>query len=268
MVGRALSACPSPHLEPLRLEDDAGRAPRAPPVAPRGRALDLERGAGAVRPARARRRAARSRGTAGAARRRAGRLRGVRRRVKLALTATTIAVFLGSWSLLHHGAFTRDQIVDTSLYQQYGENIAHGQVPYRDFRPEYPPGALPVFVLPALGHEGDSNAYDRWFDRLMALCGCIAIAGAALVLRALDAGRLRTSVALGLIGISPLLVGPVVLSRFDLWPTALAVLAIAALLWERLALAAIVLGTAIGAKLWPVVLAPLAVAWIWKRRGR
>jgi len=188
--------------------------------------------------------------------------------VRFVSAAAAVAVFLGSWSALHHGAFTRDQIVDTSLYQQYGEDIAHGQVPYRDFRPEYPPGALPVFVLPALGHEGDSNAYDRWFDRLMALCGCIAIVGAALVLRALDAGRLRTSATLGLIGISPLLVGPVVLSRFDLWPAALAVLALGALLWERLALAAIVLGAAIGAKLWPVVLAPLAVAWIWKRRGR
>jgi uncharacterized membrane protein len=144
----------------------------------------------------------------------------------------------------------------------------HGQVPYRDFHLEYPPGALPVFILPAIGHEGDTAAYDRWFDRLMALCGCIAIIGAALVLRALDATSLRTSVALGLIAISPLLVGPVILTRFDLWPAALAVVALAALAWERLRFGAIALGAAIAAKLWPAVLAPLAVAWVWKRRGR
>jgi Glycosyltransferase family 87 len=188
--------------------------------------------------------------------------------VRVAFTAAAVAVFLGSWSILHHGGFANGQIVDTSLYEQYGDDIAHGQVPYRDFHLEYPPGALPVFVLPSLGHEGDSGEYDRWFDRLMALCGCAAIVGAAIVLRALGAGRVRTGFALGLIAISPLLIGPVVLSRFDLWPAALAVLALAALVWERPAVAAILLGAAIAAKLWPLVLAPLGIAWIGKRRGR
>ena len=101
-----------------------------------------------------------------------------------ASTATALGLFLVSWSLLHHGTFARDQITDTGLYETYGDAIARGHVPYRDFRLEYPPGALPVFVLPSLGHEGNRDAYDRWFDRLMALCGCIAIVGAALVLRA------------------------------------------------------------------------------------
>jgi Glycosyltransferase family 87 len=190
-------------------------------------------------------------------------------RFSAALTAAAIVVFLGSWSLLHHGFFTTSLLNgDTGLYAQYGDEIAHGEVPYRDFQPEYPPGALAIFVLPSLGHEGDTDAYNRWFDRLMALCGCVAIVGAALVLRALDAGRFRTAISLGLIAISPVLVGPVVLSRFDLWPAALAVLALVALVWERLALAALGLGAAIAAKLWPAVIAPLAIAWVWKRRGR
>jgi glycosyl transferase family 87 len=188
--------------------------------------------------------------------------------IRAALVAAAIGVFLGSWSLLHHGALAKDQIVDTGLYEQYGDAIAHGQVPYRDFSLEYPPGALPMFVLPSLGHEGDGAAYDRWFDRLMALCGCIAILGVSLALRALGAGTMRTVVALGAVAVSPLLVGPVVLSRFDLWPAALAVLALAALLWDRRVLAAIALGAAIAAKLWPVVIAPLALTWVWQRRGR
>ena len=41
---------------------------------------------------------------------------------------------------------THDQIVDTPVYQRYGDAIDDGQVPYRDFALEYPPGALPVFV--------------------------------------------------------------------------------------------------------------------------
>jgi Glycosyltransferase family 87 len=184
-----------------------------------------------------------------------------------ASTAAALGLFLVSWSLLHHGTFARDQITDTGLYETYGDAMAHGHVPYRDFRLEYPPGALPVFVLPSLGHEGNRDTYDRWFDRLMALCGCIAIVGAALVLRTVGAGAARTTAALGLIAISPLLMGSVVLSRFDLWPAALAVLALAALLHERLVLAALGLGAAIAAKLWPAVLAPLFVAHVWRTRG-
>ena len=107
-------------------------------------------------------------------------------------------------------------------------------------------------MLPSLGHEGDRAAYDRWFDREMALCGCLALIGVALALRALGAGPARTAAALLLVAVSPLALGSVVLSRFDLWPAALAVLALAALLHERLALAALALGAAIAAKLWPV----------------
>jgi glycosyl transferase family 87 len=185
-----------------------------------------------------------------------------------ALAAVALCLFLGCWALLHHGTLARGQIRDTPLYAQYGDAIAHGAVPYRDFRPEYPPGALAVFVLPSLGHEGDQHAYDRWFDRLMALCGCVTIAGAALALRALGAGPIRTAAALGSIAVSPLLLGSVVLSRFDFWPAALVAVALASLLRQRFALSALALGVAIAAKLWPVVLAPLAFVWIWRTCGR
>lgn len=152
------------------------------------------------------------------------------------LLAAALLVFLLCWSLLHHGTLGRGQITDTGLYQQYGDAMAGGEVPYRDFRLEYPPGALPVFVLPSLGHEGDRAAYDRWFDRLMALCGCLALTGAALALRALGAGAGRTGAALGVIAVSPLLLGSVMLTRFDWWPAALTVLGLAALLGGRLTL--------------------------------
>ena len=77
------------------------------------------------------------------------------RAVGLALAA--LALFGAAWVLLHAGFYTRDQIIDTPVYQRYGDAMAHGQVPYRDFDLEYPPGALPVFVLPALGHADDGR---------------------------------------------------------------------------------------------------------------
>ena len=71
-----------------------------------------------------------------------------------------------------------------------------------------------------------------------------------------------------LVGASPLLLGNLMLSRFDLWVAALTVGALAALLWERDTTSAVVLGAAIATKLFPAVLVPLGLAHVWRRRGR
>jgi hypothetical protein len=184
-----------------------------------------------------------------------------------ALVVVALCLFVLSWSLLHHGSLGRGQITDTGTYQSYGDAVARGAVPYRDFKLEYPPGALPVFILPSLGHEGDRAAYDRWFDREMALCGCLALLGTALCLRALRAGPIRTAAALGFFGVSPLLIGSVALTRFDFWPAALAVFALAAILWDRPVPAAVLLGLAIGTKLWPAAILPLFAVWLVQTRG-
>ena len=81
------------------------------------------------------------------------------------LALAALALFGAAWVLLHAGFYTHDQIVDTPVYQRYGDAMAHGQVPYRDFDLEYPPGALPVFVLPALGHAQAAD-FDRLPQRL------------------------------------------------------------------------------------------------------
>jgi hypothetical protein len=60
----------------------------------------------------------------------------------------------------------------------------------------------------------------------------------------------------------------VILTRFDLWPTALAVLGLSAVLAARERLGLGVLGLAAAAKIFPGVVAPLAVAYVWRRRGR
>jgi hypothetical protein len=71
------------------------------------------------------------------------------RRAVLA-AALALGVFVGAWAALHHGLYRKSQIIDTPIYQRYGDAIADGRVPYRDFGLEYPPGALPVFAIPSL----------------------------------------------------------------------------------------------------------------------
>jgi len=109
-----------------------------------------------------------------------------------------------------------------------------------------------VFVLPSL--TGD---YVRAFSLLM---------GALGVLLVLVSMRVRPTAA-AYVGISPLLVGSLIDSRFDLWPALLVVSGLAALVEERHRLGWALLGVAVAAKLWPLALAPLALAWSW-RRGR
>ena len=176
-------------------------------------------------------------------------------------------LFLVVWGVMHRGYFTSHPIVDTPVYERYGSAMADGKVPYRDFAVEYPPGALPVFALPALGDPGFDTFRIR-FEALMAFLGEAMIVCVAIALLALGAGRKQVLVALGFVSLAPLALGPVVLTRFDLWPTALTVAALAALVSGRLRLGHVALGAAVAAKLYPVVLVPIAIVYVWRRKGR
>ena len=178
--------------------------------------------------------------------------------------AIGVVLFTVSWGLLHAGFWRRDQIVDTPVYQHYGEAVMDGQVPYRDFDLEYPPAALPVFVLPALTR---SNDYTAAFELLMWACGVAAVVALGLALASVDASPPRLFGALVFFALAPLALGSVILSRFDLWPAALTIAALAALLGGRERVGFGVLGLAVAAKIYPLVLLPVALVWAARRRG-
>jgi len=190
----------------------------------------------------------------------------------VAAAFAAIALFVVSWTLLHVGFYKHKQLIDTPVYQRYGNAIADGKVPYRDFEVEYPPGALPVFALPGLaepGHDQEvSTGFRRSFETLMWLCGAAALAAMAVILRSLRRSTLNVWTALCFAAIAPLLLGSVILSRFDLWPAALVAAALAALVSGRLRLGHALLGLGVTAKLFPAVFVPLGFAFVWKRAGR
>ena len=189
-----------------------------------------------------------------------------RRFTELAAVAAA-ALFLLSWAAVHTAWYDDAEIIDTPVYASYGEAIEDGAVPYRDIRPEYPPGALPVFVVPALLSD-DERGFRDVFEWLMAAFGVSTIALAAVTLRGVGASRERTAAALGFIAVFPLLLGSVVLTRFDLVPIALVVAALAAIVHERDRLGFGLLGAAVAVKLFPGVLVPVALGYAWRRRGR
>jgi len=159
--------------------------------------------------------------------------------------------------LLHHWFYVRHQIVDTPVYEGYGNAIDHGLLPYRDFPVEYPPGALPVFVAPVylFGYAG----YDQVFGWLMAAFGVGCVCAAVL------AGAGARSLAF--IAVSPLLIGSMAFSRYDLWPTMFLVFALAALLHDHHRLGWLALGAAVVAKGFALALVPVAFVWTLRRRG-
>ena len=190
----------------------------------------------------------------------------------IAAAFAAIALFVLAWTLLHVGFYKHKQVIDTPVYQRYGNAIADGKVPYRDFAVEYPPGALPMFALPGLAEPGKnqqvSAGFRRTFETLMWMCGAVALLAMAVVLRVLRRSDLNVWAALCFAAVAPLLLGSVILSRFDLWPAAICVAALAALVSNRLRLGHALLGLGITAKLFPVVFVPLGVAYVWKRAGR
>jgi len=162
-------------------------------------------------------------------------------------------LFLACFGLVHTWFWAHGELVDWPTYQRYGAAIVDQHfVPYRDFSVEYPPGALPVFIVPA--YFGD---YASAFEWLIAVCGVVLVGVLAFV---------RREAAL-YAALAPLLVGSLILSRYDLWPALLVVAALAALLAGRDGLGWALLGAAVAAKLWPLVIVPPALLWS-ARRGR
>jgi hypothetical protein len=191
--------------------------------------------------------------------------RGCAQRVKrdhVVIGALTLA-FLVLWGVLMTLRLTTNAS-DVPRYFMYGELMRNGHVPYRDFTLEYPPASTVVFGLPALLATG-ARGYRIAFEALMGLCGCGVLLASGVILQR---QRARVVAPLAFTGAAVLGLGAISLGHYDLWPALLVSLAIAALLRERLVAAAVLLGLAIAAKIYAVVLLPLFVARLWRRSGR
>jgi uncharacterized membrane protein len=195
------------------------------------------------------------------------RRRGLDRRGLIAVVSAA-GGFVLSWYLIHHGWFALDKQWDTVEYARYAHDILiRSLVPYRDFSVEYPPLALPVFVIPSMIAGRHFSGYMEIFELGMAICGGISVCLSAVILVAQKVGARRLLAGLGLLALSPLLLGPVILSRYDLFPTMLTIGAVAALYFgrDRTGFVLLALGTA--AKAFPAVIVPVAFVYVLRNRG-
>jgi uncharacterized membrane protein len=163
------------------------------------------------------------------------------------------------------GLFREQRYRDVHIYGIYADGLLRGELPYRDVFVEYPPGAFTVFLPPA---ALPATAYNPAFKSLMALYGIAALFAVLLVLVTLGASRSRLYGAAALFALSPIAVGPISLNTYDLFPAALTVGALAAVLRRRELLGFGLLGLAATAKLYPLVIVPLAMIYVWSVAGR
>jgi uncharacterized membrane protein len=181
-----------------------------------------------------------------------------------AAVAGGAALFLVCCLLARGGLLDAAPYGDVHLYRDYGARMAHGQWPYGDFFDEYPPLAQPLFwfvtVLP--------GSYAAAFKWTMALCGIGALALLLVALAATGASRRRLGLAALAAGVSPVLVGPIFLNAYDLFPALLTAGALLAFVRHRERPAYVLLALAVAAKVYPVVLLPLALVETWEHGGR
>lgn len=157
------------------------------------------------------------------------------------------------------------EYTDLPVYDYYADLMLGGELPYRDFGFEYPPLAAPLMAFAGLGGTGPDG-----FELVFAVltfamaCGVVWLIGA---LSAATGGDRRVA----LIGASfaLLLCGALIRTRFDLAPTALTAAALLLLCRSRPRAAFAVLGLGALTKGFPLVVAPVALAWLVARgQGR
>ena len=176
-------------------------------------------------------------------------------RVSRPTPGTVIALLLFTFAALvaYGGLLSHAYPGDTSAYSLYGrELVLDGRIPYRDFYDEYPPGSVPVFALPALLWNAH---YVLVFKLWMALCGAGCVIAALAIARRLAIRPIQ----LAPVVLLPLLLGPVYLNRYDPLPALILLVALLAVLEGRERTGAIWLGIGTVVKLFPGVVAPLAL---------
>lgn len=179
-------------------------------------------------------------------------------------------VFVASWLFLSLvPAFSVWLVGDVRFYETWGGFMANHLVPYRDFRIEYPPGALPMFAVPVYLRKlaGYHGTYYEWFRVELLVIGLLVEVAMVFALAQLGASRRRAYAALCLAGAGPVLLGPIALARFDYWPALLAVAAVAALVARRPMLACGVAAAGAVVKVFPALFIPLALIELWRRHG-
>jgi hypothetical protein len=184
--------------------------------------------------------------------------------VRKFLLPAAVLLLVGWAAILWVPPWSDDSINDLYVYRTFAEPVLDGELPYRDVFLEYPPLAAPVIALPGVlgtGEDAFRWAYAGW--TLLMAAGVVLLCGA---LAARTGGDVRR--ALLAAAAMPLLCGAMIRTHFDLAPVGLTLAALLLVIAGRRKWGMAVLGLAVLTKGFPLVVAPVAIAWLAARHGR
>jgi Glycosyltransferase family 87 len=180
------------------------------------------------------------------------------------LRRAALALLVAGWALtLWVEPWSDERVNDLFVYRSYAEPVLAGALPYRDAFSEYPPLASPVIVLPGLvgtGAEAFRLTFASW--TLLLAMAVVLLCGALAARTGGDRRRALVAAAL-----APLLCGALLRTHFDLAPVALTLAALWLLCTARPRAGMAVLGIGAMTKFFPLIIAPVALAWL-VGRGR
>jgi Glycosyltransferase family 87 len=158
------------------------------------------------------------------------------------------------------GPTSNAAITDLPIYRDIAKLVDQGHWPYEHGVTEYPPVALVPMWLAA-----QTSDFDLAFGLLMLAAGLVLF---STTVRLCEAGGGSGPVCAGALILSPLAVGALYRTHFDLWPAAMTMAALLALARDRPRLGLGLLGLGTATKLFPALLVPMTVVWLVGRGER
>jgi hypothetical protein len=186
------------------------------------------------------------------------------RRQPAADVVVAAAVFIVAALFIRGGLLSSARFGDVALYAADAQRILDGDVPYRDFFFEYPPGSLAVFIAPAVVSMAH---YTVLFKALMAVLGVALLVVVGRLSAEVEQDRRRRVLALTAVAIAPVLIGPLLMDEYDLWPTLTTALALFAFMRGKSRVGAGLLGLGAATKIFPAAILPAALVWVYRRSG-
>jgi Glycosyltransferase family 87 len=182
--------------------------------------------------------------------------------VKGALLALLVLA-VGWAATLWLAPWSDERVNDLFVYRVFADPLLEGELPYRDVFLEYPPLAAPAIALPGLAGTGEEFFRAAFAGWTLVLAAAVVLLCGALAART-GGDRRRALLAAALM---PLLCGALVRTHFDLAPVALLLGALLLLVRGRPRSGMAALGLAAMIKGFPIVAAPVALAWLASRAG-